>query len=195
MPLSWGCLFCPSCHLLSHHPISSNIVLSSLVASPSFFNHLLFFYVTVKLDRLTQLTMINKQGTNLQWLPCCQVMIFNYSQSNAHRHANKLSASFKLLKDSWGGTLAHHTRLWRPTSSSLISSFPMHFIFIFINAFNHNFPQQSQAHTNKLIKVFTSVVWPQWQYTALHESRSSRSLQSASCTLPATFLPVVSLYM
>lgn len=29
-------------------------------------------------------------------------MIFNYSQSDAHRHANKLSASFYFLKGSQG---------------------------------------------------------------------------------------------
>lgn len=51
MPLSWGCLFCLSCHLLHHHPISSTVVLPPL-SFHLLAASLLFLCVTEKLDTL-----------------------------------------------------------------------------------------------------------------------------------------------
>lgn len=127
MPLSWGCLFCPSCHLLPHHPISSTVVLVPLsfhcLLPLLVFNPVCCFSMWQRAKQTVRHTRtvnyVSKQGTNLQWLVCCQVMIFNYSQPNAHRQANKLSACFYLSQDSPGGTLGHHTHLWHHTVSAL----------------------------------------------------------------------------
>lgn len=109
MPLSLGWWFCPPCHLLPNYYFSS-----PLVFFPLTFQCLLllfmfnpvwcFFSVTESVDRSvcthTQQVTTSKQGTNLQWLLHCPIMIFNYSRptQDTHRNANKLSASVYLLE-------------------------------------------------------------------------------------------------
>lgn len=77
-------------------------------------------------------------------------MIFNYSQPNAHRQANKLSASFYLLQGSLGDVGASDTFM-TPYIFNSKCSCPLHVLLSVctnINTLNHSFPQHaaSPAH-------------------------------------------------